>query len=331
MFRAFFRSKRWFPRAYGGSLAILVLLVLQLGIAMVTNKLNKRFYDIWADPLHHTVADLYDAMMPFVWWGLATMVITTLATYITCKFVFWWREAVTFHYVTLARRTCAKVEGASQRIQEDIARFTKVMETMAWTIVNSVFTIIGFVPILWVLSRGVQTTILAAIPGSLVWACFATSIGGFLVSWFLGRKLPEIESDQQKTEAVFRKELTYCEDDPQKYADETGLRDLFRDIRRNYFRLILHNGLFDIWKNGYVTYIWMAPFALLAGGLVVGLVSFGIMMQINDAFTRVNNTLTQFIQNWQLITETRSIYGRLHEFEQRLANPEPDQEGVGSV
>jgi peptide/bleomycin uptake transporter len=183
MFRAFFRSKRWFPRAYGGSLAILVLLVLQLGIAMVTNKLNKRFYDIWADPLHHTVTDLYDAMMPFVWWGLATMAITTLATYITCKFVFWWREAVTFHYVTLARRTCAKVEGASQRIQEDIARFTKVMETMAWTIVNSVFTIIGFVPILWVLSRGVQTTILAAIPGSLVWACFATSIGGFLVSW----------------------------------------------------------------------------------------------------------------------------------------------------
>jgi peptide/bleomycin uptake transporter len=46
------------------------------------------------------------------------------------------------------------------------------------------------------------------------------------------------------------------------------------------------------------------------------------MMQVNDAFTRVNNTVSQFIQNWQIITEVRSIYWRLGEFEQQLTAPQ---------
>jgi len=50
------------------------------------------------------------------------------------------------------------------------------------------------------------------------------------------------------------------------------------------------------------------------------------MMQVNDAFTRVNNTVSQFIQNWQIITEVRSIYRRLGEFEQHLQDPQPKQE-----
>jgi peptide/bleomycin uptake transporter len=49
-------------------------------------------------------------------------------------------------------------------------------------------------------------------------------------------------------------------------------------------------------------------------------------MQVNDAFTRVNNTVSQFIQNWQIITEVRSIYRRLGEFEHHLKEPQPQQE-----
>ena len=66
----------------------------------------------------------------------------------------------------------------------------------------------------------------------------------------------------------------------------------------------------------------MVPFLVLASGLFVGLITFGVMMQVNDAFTRVNNTVSQFIQNWQIITEVRSIYWRLGEFEQQLTAPQ---------
>jgi peptide/bleomycin uptake transporter len=66
----------------------------------------------------------------------------------------------------------------------------------------------------------------------------------------------------------------------------------------------------------------MVPFLVLASGLFMGLITFGVMMQVNDAFTRVNNTVSQFIQNWQIITEVRSIYWRLGEFEQQLTAPQ---------
>ena len=97
MFRAFFRSKKWRYRAYGGSGAILILLLLQLKVALTINELNKRFYDVWADPGRHYLAEAYAAILPFLWTGVTLVLESTIASYVTSKFVLWWREAVTFH------------------------------------------------------------------------------------------------------------------------------------------------------------------------------------------------------------------------------------------
>jgi ABC-type uncharacterized transport system fused permease/ATPase subunit len=67
---------------------------------------------------------------------------------------------------------------------------------------------------------------------------------------------------------------------------------------------------------------------VLGSGLFVGLITFGVMMQITDAFTRVNNTVSQFIQNWQIITEVRSINRRLGEFEQQLGAPKQEKDAA---
>jgi ABC-type long-subunit fatty acid transport system fused permease/ATPase subunit len=64
----------------------------------------------------------------------------------------------------------------------------------------------------------------------------------------------------------------------------------------------------------------MVPFLVLSSGLFYSLLTFGVMMQVVDAFSRVNNSLGQFIHNWQMITEVRSIWRRLREFERNLVN-----------
>ena len=201
------------------------------------------------------------------------------------------------------------------------------METIALTVVGSIFTLIGFVPILWTLSNAVQMPVLSAIPGSLIWVCFLTGIGGFLISWLVGSKLTVLEYENQVVEAAFKKELVYCEDDPHLYADQKKFQDLFVSIRTNWNRLYFYNALFDLWKHFYLIHVWMVPFLVLASGLFMGLITFGVMMQVNDAFTRVDNTVSHFIQNWQIITEVRSIYWRLGEFEQQLTAPEQVTEG----
>src|SRR6266436_4324468 len=102
------------------------------------NQLNKKFYDVWSDPGHHYLSDGYQVLLPFLWTGCMLVIVSTLASYITSKFVFWWREALTFYYLALVRTKPAHIEGSSQRIQEDVSRFTKVMETIAWTVVGSI-------------------------------------------------------------------------------------------------------------------------------------------------------------------------------------------------
>jgi peptide/bleomycin uptake transporter len=145
MFRAFFQSKEWRYRAYGGSTAIVGFLIAQLKVALTINVMNKRFYDVWSDPGHHYLSEAYTVLLPFLFTGFLLVFVNTIASYITSKFVLWWREAVTFSYLDLARTSQAQIEGSSQRIQEDVARFTKVMETIALTVVGSIFTLMEYV------------------------------------------------------------------------------------------------------------------------------------------------------------------------------------------
>ena len=72
MFRAYFRRQPWASRAYGGAAAILVLLLAQLQVALMINHLNKRFYDVWADPGRHYLSEAYTALLPFLWTGSAS-------------------------------------------------------------------------------------------------------------------------------------------------------------------------------------------------------------------------------------------------------------------
>jgi peptide/bleomycin uptake transporter len=318
MFKAFFWSKEWRWRAYGGATLLLGLLFAQVKFAVMVNEGHKRLYDVLPEAAHHALSDFYGAAFQILWMGGPSVLILTIAVYITCKYAFWWREAVTFYYIPLWRNVVADIEGASQRIQEDVYRGTKVMEGLGWQLASSLFILTGFVPILWELSRGVQLPVLAAIPGSLVWVAFAVSLGGLGISWLVGSKLPALEYDNQRVEAAFRKELVYGEDDKQTYASEAVLRQQFHEIRANSHRLFVHSAYFDLWKYAYAHTVWMVPFLVLSSGLFYSLLTFGVMMQVVDAFSRVNNSLGQFIHNWQMITEVRSIWRRLREFERNL-------------
>ena len=55
----------------------------------------------------------------------------------------------------------------------------------------------------------------------------------------VGIKLPGLEFRNQRVEAAFRKELVYGEDDETRATPPT-IKELFSNVRRNYFRLYFH-------------------------------------------------------------------------------------------
>ena len=251
--------------------------------------------------------------------------LATLTSWFTSIYGLRWRQAMTWGYIPRWRNVEEEIEGASQRIQEDCNRFARIIESLGLQIVRAIMTLIAFIPILYGLSDKVDVPILRDIEGSLVWGALVVSIGGLIISWFVGWRLPGLEYNNQKVEAAFRKDLVLGEDDKVNHARPENLWELFLGIRFNYHRLYLHYGYFNVWVHSYDQVMTVVPYLLMGPGLFTGLITLGVLVQVSNAFGRVHGGFALFLHNWTTITELRSIWKRLREFEDNLQRFEKPQ------
>ena len=86
------------------------------------------------------------------------------------------------------------IEGASQRIQEDTMRFSGIMQGLGVAMIDSIMTLISFLPVLLALSIHVENVpIIGAVPYPLVSLAIFWSIFGTFVLIFAGIKLPGLD------------------------------------------------------------------------------------------------------------------------------------------
>jgi len=304
--------------AYGGGLTLLLSLFIQVELTVKINQWYGGFYNILQKATEHELTEFWAEMVKFGKIAFPYVLIATATAYFTRIYAFRWREAMTFSYVAKWQTVDEEVEGASQRIQEDIYRFARIFESLGLQVIRALLTLIAFLPILWGLSSGVDLPYIKDIPGSLVWVALLVSIGGLLISWFVGIKLPGLEYNNQKVEAAFRKELVYAEDDKVNYGSTESIVELFTGLKFNYHRLFMHYGYFDIWVNSFEQLMIIVPYLIMGPGLFTGLITLGVLVQVSNAFSKVRESFSIFISNWTTITELRSIHKRLTEFEENI-------------
>ncbi len=319
MFQSFFKSKKWFIWAYGGGAILLLSLFIQVELTVKLNKWYGGFYNILQEATKHEIAEFWAEMLNFTYIAFPYVLIATLTAYFTRIYAFRWREAMTFSYVSKWQQVDEEIEGSSQRIQEDIYRFARILESLGLQVIRAVLTLFAFLPILWGLSSGVDLPMIKDISGSLVWVALLVSLGGLLISWFVGIKLPGLEYNNQKVEAAFRKELVYAEDDKINYGKTETIFELFTGLKINYHRLFMHYGYFDIWVNFFEQLMIVVPYIIMGPGLFTGLITLGTLVQVSNAFSKVRESFSIFIGNWTTITELRSIHRRLKEFELNIS------------
>jgi len=318
MFRAFYKSREWAVWAYGGGILLLLALFVQVELTVRINEWYGAFYNLLQKATEHKVAEFWQEMINFAKIAFPYVLIATLTGYFTRVYSFKWREAMTFSYVAKWQEVEEEVEGASQRIQEDIYRFARIVESLGLQVTRAIMTLFAFLPILWGLSKGVDLDLIKDVPGSLVWVALVVSLGGLLISWFVGIKLPGLEYNNQRVEAAFRKELVYAEDDKVNYGKTETIVELFTGLKFNYNRLFLHYGYFDIWVNFFEQLMVIVPYLIMGPGLFTGLITLGVLVQVSNAFSKVRESFSIFISNWTTITELRSIHKRLREFEHNI-------------
>lgn len=315
MFSSFFASRRWLLWAYGGVGLILAMLAYITHLNVAINSWYGEFYDLMQNVKDHSVDEFWQAMQNFLYIAMPYVVTNMFLSFFASHWVFRWREAMTFAYLGLWRSVVKDIEGASQRIQEDIYRLAKILEDLGVKAVRALMTLFAFIPLLWGLSVHMPIQALKPLPGSLVWIALGISIGGLAISWIVGIKLPHLEYNNQKTEAAFRKELVLAEDDKAKFAQPARTKELFGALKANYYRLFLHYGYFNIWLISFSQVLVIVPYLLMGPGLFTGAITLGMLVQISNAFSQVRESFSVFIDNWTTITELRSIYKRLDEFE----------------
>jgi peptide/bleomycin uptake transporter len=252
------------------------------------------------------------------------MSIAVLNLFFTKHYIFRWRTAMNDYFTSYWPRL-RHLEGASQRVQDDTMRFSRTMEDLGINLVDSVMTLIAFLPVLAALSAHVkELPVLGAIPYPLVtvailWAMFGTSLLAIV-----GIKLPGLEFRNQRVEAALRKELVFGEDDPDR-AQPPVLAELFRNVRKNYFRLYAHYVYFDMTRYLYLQTDNIFPNFILVPTVAAGKITLGVFQQIVSAFAQVTNSFQYLVNSWPTIVELISIYKRLRAFEATLEGaPLPD-------
>ena len=337
MLKSFFLEKKWRLWSWGGLLLLIVSLWFQVQMTVAINTWYGKFYDLlqkagdYVDKPNEGIELFFSQLISLDYIlngfeGDLSFVVIAFPYIFLAIFTGWftriyglrWREAMTFNYIPKWQAVESEIEGASQRIQEDCNRFARIIESLGLQVIRALMTLIAFIPILWTLSDKVDIPILKDIEGSLVWFTLIISLGGIVISWFVGIKLPGLEYKNQRVEAAFRKDLVLGEDDKKNYAQTETLLELFTGIRFNYHRLYLHYGYFDGWMTSYDQFMIIAPYLIMGPGLFTGLITLGVMVQVSNAFSRVHGGFALFLHNWTTITELRSIWKRLSEFESNL-------------
>jgi peptide/bleomycin uptake transporter len=260
---------------------------------------------------------LYDLIIVFAEIAFLAVSVFVFTRFFVSHYIFRWRTAMNNYYAN--RWTQLRhVEGAAQRVQEDTMRFASIMEGLGVALVDSVMTLVAFLPVLWSLSEYVkELPIVGEIAQPLFYAAIFWSLFGTFFLAFVGIKLPGLEFKNQRVEAAYRKELVYGEDYEDR-AEPLTLGELFNNVRRNYFRLYFHYLYFNVARSFYLQADNIFAYILLIPTIVAGTITFGILQQILTAFGQVSNSFQYLVNSCPTIVELLSVYKRLQSFEKAL-------------
>ena len=320
MFR-FFKLKKWFVWSWLGSFTILSSLWVQVMIDVKINEWFGVFYDMiqkaLSAPNSITIEEYWASLASFITLAGMYIALYVAISFFTAHYLFRWRSAMVEWYHSVYHKA-GMIEGASQRVQEDTIKFTRIMEGLGTSFIESVMVLIQFVPILFGLSIGIPIFFFGdwqygLITGGLLW-----TIGGtvFLIGlgWLL--KLVGVEYDLQKKEAAYRKILVIAEDD-ENIRPKT-INELFADVRSIHFLSYVRYLYFNVGRMAYLQANVLSAYVFLAPAIVAGVVTLGVMQQIIRAFGRVEGSMQYLLKAWPTIIELASVYKRLREFETQI-------------
>src|SRR6476619_1230614 len=190
----YFRSEdRWAGRGLLG--AILAIELAQVGIAVLLNAWNARFYDALQNK--NAAAFGYELLI-FAALVAAFIFLAVYQLYLSQGLQIRWRQWMTdrllgswlqgsTQYRMQISADC--VDNPDQRIAEDIKLFVSNTLSLGTGLLGAVVTLGSFIVILWGLSSAAPLTVfghVVAVPGYLIWVAFLYAMAGTYITHLIG-------------------------------------------------------------------------------------------------------------------------------------------------
>jgi peptide/bleomycin uptake transporter len=330
-FWMFYAPHPWANWSILGSALIVFVTYFQVQVSVAFNDWYGPFYDLIQAALSKsrpvTHVEFYAQLASIAWIAFVAITVGALTRFYVSHYIFRWRTAMNNYYMGNWSRI-RFIEGASQRVQDDTMRFSTTMEGLGVNFIDSVMTLIAFLPVLLRLSTHVtELPIIGEVPYSLVVVAILWSLFGTAFLAVVGIKLPGLQFRNQRVEAAYRKELVFGEDSP-AHAQPPSVAELFANVRRNYFRLYFHYLYFNVARIFYLQADNIFPYVILVPTFVTGKITLGVMNQILNAFAQVRSSFQYLVNSWITIVELLSIYKRLRALDAAIEGeplPEIDQ------
>ena len=320
IFATFWKIKStnpWQRWSVWGSAFILFNIWFSVQVSVSINAWYGPFWDLIQKMLSSGGGDIQQLYMGTLTFLLIAMVAVTVAvinSFFVSHYIFRWRTAMNEYY-TEHWAQLRVIEGASQRVQEDTMRFATTLEALGVSFIKAIMILIAFLPVLIQLSEHVPVLpIIGEIKYSLVWAAVGWAVFGTALLMGVGIKLPGLEFNNQKVEAAYRKELVYGEDYEERAQPQT-LKELFSNVRKNYFRLYFHYAYFNLVSTWYAQLDVLFSLIVLFPSIAAGTMTLGLLNQIGNVFDKVRESFQYLVSSWKTIIELLSIYKRLKAFE----------------
>lgn len=295
-------------------------------------------------------SEVSDLLLSFAILVSPAILVHPVAKWISSNWRFSWRMALVRAYLAHYDVGQVPVEGSAQRIHEDTQRFETGIYACFATILDSVLTLVVFIPVLLEVGAASRPDGPLDFDGWLVFIAVSAAVGGLAISVCVGHRLVALEVQNQKVEGKLRTKLVVLEEQPASIVgidlgdheecaadgqECSGARHpaprprltspapFFRanlsELWRNYGSLFANFAAFNTWISAYDQVMIIVPYALVAPLMFANdprkRITLGTLMKVSNAFDRVFGAMAVVSENWSAVNDFRSTVHRLREFE----------------
>lgn len=309
------------------TIAIVVMLVL-------LNQWNNTFYTALQE---YNTTVIFNELIHFSWLAVLYIVFSVYSFYLQQVLGLRWRKWLTAQYLDrwLTRRTYYRLQmfgtetdNPDQRISEDINLF--VTKTIEFTIglIKAVCVLTAFIIILYQISGTLDFTFMGKvwhIPGYLVWIAILYAAAGTWLTHRVGHRLMKLNFIQQRYEADFRFSMMRMRENAESVAFYGGEKQEHHIFQRRFMILldnfwkIIQKKKQLIWLNsGYSQIAIIFPFIVVMPRYLTKTISLGGLMQVANAFSKVQESLSYFVDMYVTLAEWKAVVDRLTGFNEHM-------------